>query len=183
MKDEKIIKLMKRKDEKGLDKLIDKYSKYVCTIIRRIICPFFSEEDVEEVAADVFLAIWNNSANMTSDNIQKYIAATARNKSISKRRTYHSSLSLNEDSYISDECVEIEIEKKLESEEITLALNQMNPDDKTLLVQTYYYCRPLAETAELLNISAGAAKTRLFRARKKLKDILIEGGLTYENRD
>ncbi|MDE6745451.1 MAG: RNA polymerase sigma factor, partial [Oscillospiraceae bacterium] len=42
-------------------------------------------------------------------------------------------------------------------------------------------CRTLKETAEELKITEEAAKTRLFRARSRLKKILTERGIVYED--
>ncbi len=181
MTDEEIIGMLRHKKAKGLDALIDRYGRYICTIIKRIIMPELSEHDAEELAADVFVAVWQNPQGLTADNIRKYLAAAARNKAISRMRTYRSNLPLDSELFVSDDDVEFETEKAITSENLLSALNDMDTDDKMLLIQTYYYCRPLSETAITLGITECAAKTRLFRARKKLKNILEERGITNEN--
>lgn len=181
MTDEEIIGMLRRKKAKGLDALIDRYGRYICTIIKRIIMPELSEQDAEELTADVFVAVWKNPQRLTADNIRKYLAAVARNKAISRMRTYRSNLQLDSELFVSDDDVEFETERVITSEKLLSALNDMDTDDKMLLIQTYYYCRPLSETAITLGITECAAKTRLFRARKKLKNILEERGITNEN--
>ena len=57
----------------------------------------------------------------------------------------------------------------------------LESSDREILVETYYYCSPLKETAAKLEITENAAKTRLFRARNRLKKILTERGIVYED--
>ena len=47
--------------EDALAWFIDKYTPYVCTVIRYIIGSSMTEEDVEETASDVFLVLWEQA--------------------------------------------------------------------------------------------------------------------------
>ncbi|MCI9408420.1 MAG: hypothetical protein HFJ89_01195 [Oscillospiraceae bacterium] len=51
-------------------------------------------------------------------------------------------------------------------------MDQLEYSDRKILVETYYYCHTLKETANELGITENAAKTRLFRARARLKKYL-----------
>ena len=51
--------------EDALVWFIDKYTPYVCTVIRYIIGAAMSEQDVEEVASDVFLTLWTQADRVT----------------------------------------------------------------------------------------------------------------------
>ena len=47
----------------------------------------FSDEDIEEIASDVFLTIWNNRENLDSNRkLSPYIAGIAKNLMLKKKR-------------------------------------------------------------------------------------------------
>lgn len=53
------LKKMVCKDEDALAWFIDRYAPYVSTIIYNILGSFVDSSDLEEVASDVFLTLWN----------------------------------------------------------------------------------------------------------------------------
>ncbi len=57
---------------------------------------------------------------------------------------------------------------------VAAALRTLPPRERALLVLFYYEDRPLADCADLLGISSGAAKVALHRARKHLATLLQE---------
>ena len=181
MKDDEIVLLLQSGEESGLEALIDKYAAYVGTIIRRIILPALSENDAEELAADVFMAIWRNPQKLTAENLKPYLAAAARNKALSRLRTAKQRQPIDEEFLTVEGDFETEADRRLLAEALSAALSEMEASDREILVGTYYYCRSLKESAEELGITDGAAKTRLFRARERLKKILTERGFVYES--
>lgn len=179
MQDKEAVRLLKSGKVKGLEALIEKYAAYVSTVIRRIVLPALSESDIEELSADVFTAVWRNPNSVTADNIKSYLAAAARNKALSRLRTLKE-WQPPDDEFLSVADVESEADKRLLAEALASALEELESSDREILVETYYYCRQLKETAAKLEITENAAKTRLFRARNRLKKILTERGIVYE---
>lgn len=53
-------------------------------------------------------------------------------------------------------------------EQLRQALDQLHPDERTLLMLTYEEERPAAETANIMGLSEANVRTRLCRLRKKL---------------
>lgn len=181
MNDEEIVRRLKKGDVRGLERLIDKYAAYIGTIIRRIVLPVLSESDAEEIAADVFTAVWRNPKTLTAENLKPYLAAAARNRSLSRLRSAKQWQPLDDELLSVSADIESETDKRLLAEALAGALAEMEASDRGILVSTYYYCRSLKETAAELQITEGAAKTRLFRARARLKKILTERGIAYED--
>lgn len=181
MQDKEAVRLLKSGKVKGLEALIEKYAAYVSTVIRRIVLPALSESDIEELSADVFTAVWRNPNSVTADNIKSYLAAAARNKALSRLRTLKEWQPLEDEYLIAEGDLESETDKRLLAEALASALEELENSDREILVDTYYYCRPLKETAAKLGITENAAKTRLFRARSRLKKILTERGIVYED--
>ena len=181
MQDKEIVRLLKSGKVRGLEALMDKYAAYVGTIIRRIVLPALSESDVEELSADVFTAVWRNPNSVTADNIKSYLAAAARNKALSRLRTLKEWQPLEDEFITAEGDIENETDKRLLAEALSASMELLESSDREILVETYYYCRPLKEIAEKLGITENAAKTRLFRARGRLKKILTERGIVYED--
>ena len=64
MQDKALIRRLKAQDENALKELIAGYSAYVTTIIRNVGRTAFAESDVEELAADVFIAVWEHADDL-----------------------------------------------------------------------------------------------------------------------
>lgn len=82
--DEKsILKKLRNRDEKAFEEIIDLYSAYVTAIARNLLSSKGTKEDVEEVVADTFIALWNTAERINYEeysSIKAYIAVIARNK-------------------------------------------------------------------------------------------------------
>jgi len=50
------------------------------------------------------------------------------------------------------------------------AINMLEPEEATIITLFYLSEQSLDEIAQILNIEANAAKVRLFRSRKKLRE-------------
>lgn len=181
MNDKETVRLLKKGNAKGLESLIEKYAAYAGTIIRRIVLPVLSESDVEELTADVFTAVWRNPKALTAENLRPYLAAAARNAALSRIRTLKDWQPLDDEFIMVCGNIENETDRRLLAEALAEAMDQLEDSDRKILVETYYYCHTLKETANELGITENAAKTRLFRARARLKKILTERGIVYED--
>lgn len=68
-----------------------------------------------------------------------------------------------------------EAERALEAEAIRAAVSSL-PEEQRRVVELYYFAElPVLEVAEILGLGEEAVKSRLFRARKRLKS-LLQGG-------
>lgn len=161
MQDKEAVRLLKSGKVKGLEVLIEKYAAYVSTVIRRIVLPALSESDIEELSADVFTAVWRNPTSVTAENIKSYLAAAARNKALSRLRTLKE-WQPPDDEFLSVDDVESEADKRLLSETLASAFEELENSDREILVETYYYCRPLKETAAKLEITETRQKHVFF---------------------
>ena len=56
----------------------------------------------------------------------------------------------------------------------------MKDIDRDIFILFYYNSMTIKQIAKRLNISEVNTKTKLYRVRKKIKKILIEGGYCYE---
>lgn len=173
MTDEEIINQLRRNKTKALDRLIDKYANYVTSILRRILPN--RPEDCEELAADVFYAVWENRSGLRENQLKGYIGSIARNKAINLLRSDKTALPLEEDMLIfDDEDVQETVEQHDRAQRINAALDLLEPKQKELFVRYYYYGFTVAQAAEEMGINISTAKTWLSRGRAVLKEILTK---------
>ena len=66
------------------------------------------------------------------------------------------------------------------TEQVQKALSLLNAEDRTLLTLQYLEELPLAEIAEKMDWGLSKTKVKSFRARKKLKKLLINHGIAQE---
>ena len=176
MDDKKLVRQLKKHNEKALEELVGRYSAYVSTVVRNIVCEVMGESDVEEITADVFIRVWNNSEKLRPETLRYYLAAIARNLSIDRLRRHHFTLQINEIDMDDSTDIEYDTERKLFAEQFRKAVDEMDKRDRELLLRYYYYYQKTPQIASEMNISLSACKTALHRARNRLKQMLIERG-------
>ncbi len=77
-------------NEIDIEKIISEYSNYLRVVIKNICGNYLSEEDIEEVLLDTFLALWKNK-NILNDYkpIKPYISSIAHNLTKKKMTQMH----------------------------------------------------------------------------------------------
>ena len=114
MQERSLIRRLKQHQPQALEELITTYSPYVGTIIRNIIGKYLAEPDVEELTADVFLAVWEHTDQLKAGKLTAYLAAIARNRAKNRIRSYHETVNLEDLVEIgSEEDVEGSIDQKI----------------------------------------------------------------------
>ena len=102
---------MQRGSERALEWYIHTYTPYVSTIIYNIVGSHMDMADVEEVAADVFEALWKNASTIRSP--KGFLGTTARNLAKNKCREMGFTLPLEEEIVGADTLdLELAMEKK-----------------------------------------------------------------------
>ena len=179
MDDNDLVKHLQKGDTKALEELIDRYGRYVSSILSRILQG--RPEDCKELSADVFLAAWENRQKLRPDKLKGYLGAIARNKAFNKLRYEHEELPLEEDILLFEEEELCEaVERKDTALLVNRALEQLEPRMRELFLRHYYYGQKLIEAAEEMGITLSAAKVWLHRGRAALREILRKEGYEYE---
>lgn len=174
-----MIKALRRGDLVGLEKLMDQYTPYVSSVIARILRG--RQADVEELAADVFLAAWENRDKLRSGKVKGYLGAIARNRAFNLLRADRDSLPLEEDVLLLEaEGPEKELDRRETARMVNAALAQLDRPQRELFVRHYYYGQTVQEAALAMGLNLSTAKTWLRRGRETLKIILEKEGYGHE---
>ena len=178
MNETKLAARLKKKDEKALEEIILNYTALVSTIIYNVSNGGMAREDIEEVTSDVFVTLWNNSEKIQPDKLKGYICCIAKNKAKNKLKAVfrHQVTNIEEMDFEDGLVVSDEIENKVITEVLKEALDIIGEPDKEILIRHYYYYQSSTEISERMGMKSETVKSRIKRARGKLKAILTERG-------
>lgn len=181
MDDSEIISRLRKGDQKALEHLISQYGSYVAAVVNHQLGAFSSPEDVEELASDVFAAIWRSRHKLKTDHIRGWLGTTARKRArdILRKRSL---LTADEEDYIhvAGDDVQRLLEERERTRLVREALTALHTEDREIFLRRYYYNQSIGCISEEMQLNENTVKTRLARGRRKLKEILLQGGYIHE---
>lgn len=166
-----------------IDMLIDDYYSYIYIVVKNGISINISQEDMEEIISDTFVAFWKNSKYLRKDLLVKpYLKGIAKN--LIKNKYRNNNINVSIENYENTLVGEFDIEDILESNEknelIIDTLKTLNKNEYSIFMMYYCEGKNIKEISKELNLSVSNVKTILHRVRKKIKRNLEEGGYSYE---
>lgn len=180
MDEKSLLKKLQEKDEWALEQIIEIYNAYVTTIVGSLLSSKGTKEDMEEVVADTFIALWETAERIDYgkySSIKAYIAVIARNKAKDRLRALRGQeLQLLDDIMIIDNSLEKSILQKEQQRIIQKTLEKLKPLDWKIFILYYYQYKKVEEIASELQMNQQTVKTRLRRGRETLRRILLKEG-------
>ena len=183
MKDEcQLAKRLCAGDVKTLEEIISRFTPYVCTIIRNFSCRCLSEQDVEDLTADVFVRLWKYRSGLNPEQgIRAYLSAITRScvkNFLAKHRA--DTLDISEYNPLSpmdtvELCMTSMAMKCLHD-----GLDSLEKTEREIFVRFYFFGEKTTVISKAVGLSDGAIRTRLTRTRKKIRDYMIERGYNYD---
>ena len=170
MEEREALKRLKHREEDALAWFIDRYTAYVSTIVSNILRPAAASADLEAIASEVFFAFWTHAKEIRPGKAKAYLGSIARNKAKESTRKTGRELPLEDDMLvISSGTPERELEKREQAAYIRKAVLALREPE-----------REISTIAEEMGLEPANVKTKLFRGRKKLKEVLEKGGYFVE---
>jgi RNA polymerase sigma-70 factor (ECF subfamily) len=166
-------------DRPAFDELVRRTYVDTYTLAMRLTA---DEEDARDVVQEAYLRAWKGLAGFRGDSqfatwMYRITANTAYSTVKRRRRTRTEPLPESAD--VIDLRVETQPEEAAETQvllaKLSRALDELPPKLRVLVVLKDVYGLSHEEIAAELGISVAAAKVRLHRGRKKLRDLLYEG--------
>jgi len=168
-----LVTKLNRHSRGALDQAVDRYTPYVSAVILGALSGRACREDVEELCADVFVALWTHAEDLDpSQGLRPWLATVAKNKAIDYLRRCRSSTPLSEDAPDTSPGPEELAQRREQSARLWAAVDSLGEPDRTLFLRYYYEGQKLKVAAAELGLSETAAKQKLFRGRKALKAAL-----------
>lgn len=171
MREAALLKRLQQGDSDALDQLTTRYRHYVCTILSNMLRDSGAWADVEELCADVFLALWQHAGTVKSGKLKAWLGTVTRNRAKSWLRS-RQELPMDLD--------EIELptdapgpeEEALRSElaaAVRRAVDSLGSKDREIFLRYYFYLQPAEDIAAALNMAPASVRSRLSRGRALLR--------------
>ena len=182
--DEKIIDLFFVRSEQAIRELDLKYGKICYRIAYNILD---SRQDAEECVSDAYLGAWNAIPPARPEPLLSYIVKIVRNASLkayyrreaAKRGgTYTVAMQEIEPCMADWKTVEGEVEARELARIIEGFLDTLTQKERIIFMRRYAYADTYADIAERVGISGKNVSVRLSLIRKRMKQYLMERGLT-----
>lgn len=160
-------------DTAAFDAIYRKYFGRVFTIARGIL---LSKEDADDATQEAFTKIFENLPRFRGGSrLGTWIFRIAVNSAIQVSRRGKSRRRLSPLDDVAETMAET-IDLDDSAKKVHKAMAQLRDEDRAVLTLFYWEELTLAEIGEALGCGGNAAKTRLFRARAKFREV-------YENEE
>ena len=189
MTDKDLRRYAEQSSEAARRALFDEYCGYVYVICANKLKGCAGGEDIDECLNDTFAAVFRylDTSSGHEGDLKGIIGTIARRTAIS----YFRRLSPDADRTVSIDAENIrelpsdmnvadEAERSAMSETVLDCIEALGKPDSSIIVYFYYYGKSTKEIASLTGLSSTAVQQRLSRARKKLKKLLSETGISEE---
>ena len=165
--------------------LFDRYGKQVYAWVCRVIQ---NREDAEELTEDVFVKAFQHLESFRGESdFLTWLYRIAYNLSISavrKKKVEYLAIEDSQLSNVSEEMIQDQLGQTDSSERLDLldlALEQLPPDDRALILLFYKEDKSIEELAQITGLSIANIKVKLHRTRKKLYILMTEGQTTKQS--
>jgi len=150
----------------------ERYSRSIHSLIIRIIP---SKEDAEELTQDTFLKAFRKLDTFKGEcSFSTWLFRIAYNTAISATRKKRIILPIIDDAMLEGLTGELidtffeDDEDEIRLQKLEAAITKLTVEEKTLITLFYTDNKPVAEIADLLELTTDNVKVRLYRVRKKL---------------
>jgi RNA polymerase sigma factor (sigma-70 family) len=196
--DEALYRELIERNARALEALIKRYSREMSYFIRLVLDHAGTPQDVEECTNDLFIAVWQEieSYDPTRGSLRTWITMRAKYIALDRRRQIqrrqavsvtsldnsdHSS-SRDGDGFpiepsalrLAENSMEGLLEQRERREELWQALESLSELDRVLVYMRYFKLASTEEICRKTGLTRHAIDTRLWRARKALRDALEE---------
>ncbi|HLP00339.1 MAG TPA: sigma-70 family RNA polymerase sigma factor [Fimbriimonas sp.] len=154
-------------DQDAFTILYTKYYQRVFSIAKGIL---ILEDEALDVTQEVFTLVYRNLGKFNRQSkFSTWLFRIAVNRSIQesrKRRFKHKQVELTEEIEHVQPAHEDDVDPRVQA-----CMEQLSPPDRALLTLFYWQDQSLTEIAQSMDINVNAAKTRLYRARERFREL------------
>ena len=171
----RLIQQVALRDEAALSTLYMRLSRTIYAFSLRRLC---EPEAAEEVVVETMYEVWKNASRFAGrSRVTTWVLGIARHKSLDKLRMRGNDMAEpmgDEADGVADSSPSVYemIAEKQRDDQVALCLEALPDAQRECMYLVFYEDAPLAEIAQLQACPENTVKTRLFHARRKMKECL-----------
>ena len=144
------------------------YNTYFPDVYRFAVWLTHDTTQAEDVASETFIRAWAKRDRLRTETLKGYLFAIARNIFIKHRHRSNKNEQLPDELTDGSPDPHRAAAARMDLDRVTRALSQMPSPDRLALVLRTEHSLPYEEIARVLEISVGAARVKVHRARRRL---------------
>lgn len=168
-----------RGDRPAFERLYRAYERRIFGFLYRMVS---NVEAAEELTSEVMLEVWKAAGRFRGDSlVSTWMFGIARFKALSAlRRRGAATVALEDAPEPADpgQAPDEGLDQRGLKTRVARALGQLSPDHRAVMELTFYEELPYPDIAKILDCPVNTVKTRMFHARKNLRDILAAEGVS-----
>jgi RNA polymerase sigma-70 factor (ECF subfamily) len=170
--DANLLEGIKARDIRALERLYRKYRPRLTWFLSKRTT---RQQVVEEAIDETMLAVWNNPHSFRgASRLSTWICAIAQRKALKlmkRNRVAMESWEAGQDSDGGPGSHRDEEDDQV-SRQLATAIGQLPPDQRAVIELAYYEEKPYREMSKILKCPVSTVKTRVFHAKRQLRNIL-----------
>lgn len=169
--EKEILKLIKNRDERGIDEFLRHYSPLIKYIIAPILQNF---SDREECLSEISMKVWDKIElyDERKGSFNGWLTALARNTALNRAKQIKAVIStedLHSETVSPEPGPEEKLIKQEQEKALQKALNKLSRKERELFYRKYYYLQSTAQISRELSVTERAVEGKLYRIKKKLR--------------
>lgn len=129
--------------------------------------------EAEDLVSETFVRAWGRRHRLRTETLRAYLLAIARSVFLDQRRKARASVELSEEWPDGAPGPHRQATARMDLDCLRRAVARMPEADRTALILRTEHDLPYAEVARVLEISEGAARVKVHRARRKLVEAYL----------
>jgi RNA polymerase sigma-70 factor (ECF subfamily) len=177
--DRELLEAVARGDQGAFQRLYGRHGVRIFRFVMRLVQ---NRATAEELVNEVFVEIWQHAGRYEGRSTPTtWMMSIAHNKAVSSLRKRREATGVDETAMAEvpdlDDDPEQTTQKQDKGRIMRTCIARLSPDHREILDLVYYQELSVGEAAEVLGIPENTVKTRMFYARKKLSELLVERGI------
>ncbi|MBN1927499.1 MAG: RNA polymerase sigma factor [Prolixibacteraceae bacterium] len=167
-------------DKAAYSYLVDKYADMVYSLAFKLIR---NEADAEDLAQDVFIEVYKSLSKFRGKSkFSTWVYRITYNRAISFLRKNRPEFSSQDEVFLENKGgseVQFDLLNETDDPEKVLqnAIKKLADDEQMMLALHYFENQSIDEISKIMGISVSNVKIKMFRSRKKLKEIMQQANV------
>jgi RNA polymerase sigma-70 factor, ECF subfamily len=173
LSDIEVLKQVANGDQRGLETLYNRHSGRTFKFLLRLT---ENRSAAEDLTHDVFLEVWKSAKRFEGrSSVATWIFSIARYKALDAGRKQRA-LTEHDLPTHPEPSPEAEAMQASSSDYMRACMMALSQEHREIIDLVYFHEKSVKEVSEILDIPEATVKTRMFYARKKLKEMLQAQG-------